>query len=295
MEKIFLSGGRGFLGKHLTAEFSKSYHLVAPTRQELDLSDTLAVDNYFDQLGPVDYVLNAAHAGGAKNSSKSEQECLYANLKVFRNMLQHRKEAKRFIQFGSGAEYSKPFHKKNMLEENAGEVLPKDAYGLSKFLSGQVIESIGTTGQSVNLRILGVFGPYEDYQVRFISNAILRSLFNLPIVVKQNAEFDYVYVKDFVRIINYYISNPAPYVSYNITAGQPITLIELAEIVRSLTGNNHGIIVNNSDIKESYTGSNKRLLSFLPRDFVFTPITTAIAELIMWYEKNISLIKKELL
>jgi UDP-glucose 4-epimerase len=286
-KKIFLTGGSGFLGKHIQANFAKNYNFLALARKELDLKNTEAVNAYLEKIEGLDYILNAANVGGTRNSVKSEQDCLYENIIAFRNIFEHRNAVKRFIQFGSGAEYSKPFHKRNVSEEDAGENLPADAYGLSKFFAGQTLENLGRVGQHVNLRIFGIFGPYEDYQVRFISNAIVRSLFDLPIIVNQNAEFDYLYIKDFLKIINYFIENPAPYHSYNITSGISITLIELAEIVKEMTGNKHDIIIKNSIVNQSYTGSNKRLKEFLPQDFQFMSIKHSVNDLMSWYVANL--------
>lgn len=292
MNKIFISGGNGYIGKNFLKKFSEKYQIISPSRQILDLSHTESVNQYFGEFDELDCVLNAVSIAVTRNSLKSGQDSLSENLKIFRNIFQHASNAKRFIQFGSGAEYSKPFTKKNMREEDAGKNLPQDAYGLSKFFAGQLLE-LQQPGKFVNLRIFGVFGPYEDYRTRFISNAIVRSLLDLPIVVNQNALFDYVYIQDFLKILDYFIQNPAPHISYNITTGQSITLIELAEIVHRLTNNKHAIIVKNANIKENYTGDNGRLMQFLPADFKFTPIESAIAELIHWYESAFSQNNKE--
>jgi GDP-L-fucose synthase len=292
---IFLAGGNGFLGRHIKHHLAEKYRIYTPVRQDLNYADVEAVNKYFADLGEVECILNAANVGGVRNSLKSEQECLFENAKVFRNMFTQRYSAKRFIQFGSGAEYSKPFYKPNMTEKDVGHVIPMDAYGMAKFFSGQALENLGSVGRSVNLRIFGVFGSGEDYTIRFISNAIVRSLFDLPIIVNQNAEFDYVYIDDFVKILDYFIGNPAPYISYNITTGTSITLVELAGIVKNVTHNPHDIIIKNKSIKESYTGNNTRLREFLPKEFTFTPMKTAIKELVVWYETQMPNLNKELL
>jgi UDP-glucose 4-epimerase len=293
LKKIFLTGGSGFLGQHLQVNLSQDYAMLAPTRQVLELSNSEAVDTYLEKNEGPDYILNAANVGGKRNSVNSEQDCLYENLKVFRNIFQHKNRVKKFIQFGSGAEYSKPFHKRYVSEEDVGTYLPVAAYGLSKFLCGQALENIGELGRCVNLRIFGIFGPNEDYQVRFISNAIVRSLFGLPIIVNQNAEFDYVYVTDFLKIVRHFIENNPPAYSYNITTGTPVTLIELAELVKDITNNKHDLIIKNGTINQSYSGSNERLKAFLPSHFQFTPIRQAISELIVWYESQLPLLDKE--
>ena len=51
------------------------------------------------------------------------------------------------------------------------------------------------------LRLFGVFGPYEDWQVRFLSNACARAVWDMPLVIRQNVFFDYLDVDDLGRIL----------------------------------------------------------------------------------------------
>ena len=46
MIKILFTGGTGFFGRNLVPKLREKYIVVAPTRQELDLRDLNAVDNY---------------------------------------------------------------------------------------------------------------------------------------------------------------------------------------------------------------------------------------------------------
>ena len=61
--------------------------------------------------------------------------------------------------------------------------MPGDAYGFSKYICAKYIER---SERILDLRLFGVFGPYEDYTVRFISNACCRVLKGLPIVLRQD-------------------------------------------------------------------------------------------------------------
>lgn len=289
MKKILLTGGNGYIGKNFLSAYGHKYQINAPSRAQLNLVNSKMVDEFINRTDEIDAILHAANVGGTRNTTYTEQNCLFENLMTFRNVFQHASVAKRFIQFGSGAEYAKPLSEDNVSENNIGKTIPLDAYGLSKFLTGQFLEN-QQAGRFVNMRIFGVFGPDEDYHIRFISNAIVRSLLGLPIVINKNAIFDYVYIDDFLKILTYFIENPAPQISYNITAGQPVSLLDLAEIVRSLTNNNHGIVVKNEGISEIYTGNNARLISFLPPTFTFTPIEDAIKKLVHWYEGQLSTI-----
>ena len=85
----------------------------------------------------------------------------------------------------------------------------------------------------------------------------------MPVNINQNVEFDYLYIKDLTRIINEFIHRPANFHSYNVITGMPITLLEIVELIREVTGIPQEVNIRNPGLGASYTGSNQRLLSFL--------------------------------
>ena len=104
-----------------------------------------------------------------------------------------------------------------------------DEHGFFRYVSAKYIE---TTSNVTELRIFSIFGKYEDYAIRFISNAICKTLFDLPITIKQNRLFDYLYVDDFVPILDFFIQNKPRYKAYNVTPDHAIELLTLAEKIR---------------------------------------------------------------
>ena len=45
-----------------------------------------------------------------------------------------------------------------------------------------------------NLRLFGVYGKYERYDLRPVSNNILRALSGLPIKIYQDMKLDYLFI-----------------------------------------------------------------------------------------------------
>ncbi len=60
----------------------------------------------------------------------------------------------------------------------------------------------------MELRLFGVFGPHEDYAIRFISNAICKALFGLPITLRQNRTFSYLFIDDLGPIVERFLTAP---------------------------------------------------------------------------------------
>jgi GDP-L-fucose synthase len=104
------------------------------------------------------------------------------------------------IYYGSGAEFDRNNWIPKMKEEYFDSFVPTDQYGFSKYIINKYTERAENI---FNLRLFGVFGKYEDYQIRFISQTCCRAIYDLPITINQNVNFDYTYIDDVVEITDY--------------------------------------------------------------------------------------------
>lgn len=291
MQRLLYTGGNGFIGKNFIAQYQHQFKIDAPSRQEIDLYIEQQVDDFFQDKN-YDCIIHGASIVTTRKSQHAPLSCLNNNLRFFSNLFKHRHTAKRFIHLGSGAEYGRPIEIRKIEEEQLHQKIPMDEYGFSKSLISKIVGAESDI-QGVNLHLFGVFGPFEDYQLRFISNALVRALSGLPIIINQNVEFDYVYIDDFLKILNEFIQRPGKFSNYNITSGSPVTLVEIAEIIIGLLGNNIKINLKNSKNGYSYTGSNKRLSEFMGSTFQFTPIKDSIERLAYWYQARLESLTPE--
>src|SRR5208282_1846459 len=111
--------------------------------------------------------------------------------------------------------------------------VPTDPYGFSKYICAKYTER---SERLLDMRLFAVFGQYEDYTVRFISNACCRALKGLPIVLRQDIVFDYLYIKDLVKLTRWFIENDARHKAYNVCSGRPVALTELARMIVRVAG-----------------------------------------------------------
>lgn len=285
-KKVLFTGGGGFVGSAMRHVELKDFHLEFATRTDLELTNQNAVDDFLLKKN-YNILINSANVGGTRKDPLEDVEVLNQNLKAFLNLHKHRNEFATFIQLGSGAEYGRPLLHKNIKEEAFGKIIPSDSYGLSKYLASNLIIQ-DSSFNGVVLRIFGLFGPNEDYQVRFISNAIVRALCDYPIIIKQNIKFDYVDIDDFIRILQIFMQKKCSYRDYNIGTGYPLYLSEIAEIVRQLVNPNLEIIIEKKVVDYEYTCNAERLNLFLGNQFRFTSIENSIKKLIHYYEEKIN-------
>ena len=214
---IFITGSNGFIGTHLKEYLNKNYskyNLFTPSSKELDLVNGEAVDNYI--LGnKIDIIIHLANKGGDRTTVDMKNVTEY-NLRIFFNIAKHEKNVKKIISFGSGAEYCKHKPIVDAHEEDYLDAQPLDEYGFYKSITSKYIEK---SDNIVQLRIFGAYGEYENYRFKFITNAIVKNLLKLPIVINKNVFFDYIYIDDLVKMIDWAIHNETKEKIINIVYG----------------------------------------------------------------------------
>lgn len=285
-KKVLLTGGSGFIGRNLLECLSGSFDITAPNRAELDLTDARAVKAYLKE-GAFDAVVHAAGSSiyGKGGSSEAAKE----SLKMFQNIAGNSRHFGKMVQLGSGAEYGKSQPIVRVKEEEFGKRIPSDDYGRYKYECSRLAEK----AENITcLRIFGCYGKYEDYSARFISNAICRSLFSMPITIaNQNVRFSYIYIEDFARIAGHFIENVGEHKFYNAVPDETADLLAIAGIVKEISGNPLPITVKNPGMGNEYTADNSRLRQELP-GFQFTGMESGIGKLYSWYSKNKDKIEK---
>lgn len=286
---ILVTGGSGFVGRNLV-EHLKQWHVVfAPSHKELELLDEKALKEYF-KLHKFDIVIHSAVRPGHRNA-KDPSNQLYNNLRMFFNIIRNADAFGKLIYLSSGAVYDITKPMVNVREDDFGTFIPSDEHGFSKYIIAKYIEKLDNI---IELRIFGIFGKYEDYAIRFISNAICKTIFDLPITIKQNRKFDYLFVNDLMPIIDYFIENSGKYKTYNITPDVSVSLFDLAQKIKKISGKNLPIKIAQDGLGFDYSGDNSRLHREI-KSLNFTPIDAAISSLYNWYSENKDLINKDLL
>ena len=277
---VFITGAGGFIGKNLTEQFNGKYNLLTPSHKELDLLDEKAVDDFFKK-NKIDVVINCAVIGGSRKEEHVES-ALSGNLRIFFNLLRNKEKYKKMIHLGSGAEFDKSKPIVKVKETDLGKTIPQDEYGFFKYICSKYIEK---EENIVSLRIFGLFGKYEDYCYRFISNAIVNNLKRLSINMNQNVFFDYTYINDFVRIVDYFINHKAKHKFYNIGTGKGIDILTIANKINKIADKKSKVIIKNKGLNNEYTCDNSRLMNELKK-FEFTDFDKSLKELYDWYKNK---------
>ena len=287
---IFITGANGFVGSHLKEYLQKNYskhNLFTPSSKELDLADEKQVDSYI-LSNKIDIIIHLANRGGGRDVADMKNITEY-NLRIFFNIAKHEKNLKKIISFGSGAEYGKHKPIVDVKEEDYLKEQAHDEYGFYKSITSKYIEK---TEKIVQLRIFGAYGEYENYRFKFISNAIVKNLLKLPIVVNKNVYFDYIYIDDLVKMIDWFMHNEAKEKIYNATTGSKVDLLTLVDLVNETSDFKSKIIVLNKGLNNEYTSNNDRLMKEL-KDFEFTSHKDAITKMREYFSYNFEKLDKD--
>jgi UDP-glucose 4-epimerase len=286
---ILITGGSGFIGRNLIEQLQPRYNVLAPRHKELELLDQDSVQAYFIK-NKIDVVIHSATVP-AHRKIKEPKDIAYKNLRIFFNIARTSRQFSKMILLGSGAEYGTQTEVINAKESDFDRVVPEDEHGFSKYICSKYIEQVDNI---VNLRLFGIFGKYEDYQIRFISNAICKAIFDLPITLNQSRQFSYLFIEDLGQILEYFIEHQAKHKTYNIVPAEKTELLALAEKVKQVSRKDLEIKVKNPGLGKEYTGNNSLLMAEI-KNLNFTPIEQAIAQLYTWYDGHKDTINKELL
>ena len=289
-KKILLTGGNGFIGKNIQESFlADKYEIIAPRSFELDLIDTDCVDEFFKGK-EFDVVLHSGTKPGHRNA-KDLTNLFCSNVRMFQNLEKHKSRFGKLINFGSGAIYDTSKSIECANEDDRFNSIGEKDHDFCKYVIGKQIENLDNF---VDLNIFGVFGKYEDYSIRFISNAICKTLFDLPITLGQNRLFSYLYVDDLMPILEFFIENDTQYKSYNIVPDTKAELLEIANIVKQMSGKNIEIKVAKEGFGLDYTGNNTLLKKDYP-EVEFTNIEQSVLALYNYYESISDTLDKKLL
>ena len=265
--KIYIAGHRGMVGSAIVRELErKGYtNLVCRTRQELDLTNQLAVQNFFHQEKPDQVYLAAARVGGIYANNTFPAEFIYDNVMVQSNVIHQAfmHGVKKLLFLGSSCIYprmaSQPMSEDALL---TGKLEPtNEPYAIAKIAGIKMCESYnrqyGST-HGVDYRSVmptNLYGPGDNYHPEnsHVIPALIRrfheaKVSGTPQVViwgsgKPYREF--LYVDDMAKASVYvmelakeqYDQVTEPMQSHlNVGFGSDVTIAQLAQAIAKAVG-----------------------------------------------------------
>lgn len=256
--EILVTGGSGFIGKAFIKRYKKTFDIVAPTHEQMDLTDARSVDAFFKghEFGAV------VHLAGLSETGKS-QVLEADNVIMFKNIqyVAIRHGVKKLITVGEGVDFDRNYPIVDFTEDMFGTHIPTDGYGLGKYM----ITSLASKDKiSTVLRMFNVFGAGGG-QSRPINKIVAAgSRGKAKIVIDRDRVVSGISVDDAVHVIGEFILKNYPRGDYNLVAADKMSYLEIAKMVKRMVkkdGDNIEIIVKNPEPDNEYSASNVKLVS----------------------------------
>ena len=266
-QKIYIAGHNGMVGSAIVRELSKRGYsnLVHRTYQELDLTNQVAVENFFVQVKPDQVYLAAAKVGGIHANNSYPAEFIYNNLMVQNNVIHQAflNGVKKLLFLGSSCIY--PKLAEQPMAENAlltGKLEPtNEPYAIAKIAGIKMCESYNrqyARSHGVDYRSVmptNLYGPGDNYHpdnshvipglIRRFYEAVITNAPEVIIWGTGMPRREFLYVDDMAKACVFvmeltkkqYDQVTTPTQSYlNVGYGSDVTINELAHVVAKVTG-----------------------------------------------------------
>lgn len=253
-KRICVTGGAGFLGKHLVTDLRKrgAQHIFIPKIEDYDLVDGKAITRMLADANPDVIIHLAAHVGGIGANLEHPAEFFYDNLmmgvQLMHQAYQHGVE--KFVAIGTVCAYPK-FTPVPFKEDDLWLGYPEETnapYGLAKKML--LVQSQAYRDQygfnSIFLLPVNLYGPGDNFDPR--SSHVIPALIRKCVQAKETGQDhvvvwgdgsptrEFIYVTDAARGIalateRYNDSQPV-----NLGSGFEISIKALAEKIVRMTG-----------------------------------------------------------
>jgi GDP-L-fucose synthase len=303
--KILITGGGGFLGRHIIKRLKEKCvlekNLIVPRSKDYDLRDKKVCEKV---LKGVDVVIHlAANVGGIGYNQKNPGSLFYDNLTMGVHLMEEARKAKvkKFVAVGTVCAYPKhtpvPFK-----EDDLWIGYPEETnapYGLAKKML--LVQAQAYRQQygfnAIYLLPVNLYGPHDNFDPKssHVIPALIRKFTeardkNKPEVVvwgTGKATREFLYVEDAAEAIVLATEKYDKERPINLGSSFEITIKDLVKLIKSIVGYKGRVVWD----KTKPDGQPRRKLdtSRAEKEFGFkskTDFETGLIKTIEWYRKK---------
>jgi GDP-L-fucose synthase len=255
-DKIYIAGHRGMVGSAIERRLRKDgfTNIITRTSKELDLRNQQQVNDFFAAEKP-DYVfMSAAKVGGILANNIYRAEFIYDNLMIELNVVHacHTAKVKKMLFLGSSCIYPKlapqPLKEEYLL---TGELEPtNEPYAIAKIAGIKLCESYRRQygDNFISVMPTNLYGPNDNYDpenshlfasfIRKFSLAKRNNLQEIEIWGDGSPMREFLHVDDMADACIFLMENYDGEEIFNIGTGTDVTVLELAETMKEVSGFN---------------------------------------------------------
>lgn len=252
---IFVAGHKGLVGSSIVNELKRQgfENLVLRSFEELDLRDQNSVASFFRDSRPEYVFLAAARVGGIGANNKFRAQMIYDNLMIQTNVIHHAylSGVKKLLFLGSSCIYPKfapqPLKEEYLLTSELEKT--NEPYAVAKIAGLKMVESYNLEYGTDFLSVMptNLYGENDNFD--------LETGHVLPVMIRKfheakNCGYEYVdlwgtgsprreflYSGDLAKaVIKLMNGLTGAKTHINIGTGTDLTIKELADLIKSVTG-----------------------------------------------------------
>ncbi len=258
-DKIYVAGHTGLVGSAIYRKLkNKGYHnLIAPTMEELDLTNQQATWDYLSRERPRAIIMAAAKVGGIHANNTYPADFIGLNLMMESNLIwgAHLNDVPQFLFLGSSCVY--PRETKQPIPEDAllsDKPEPTNApYAIAKiagiFLCDSIRRQFGRNYYSAMPP--NIFGINDNFDLKssHVLPALIRKFHEAKLDGNRNVvcwgtgspKREFLYSDDLADALVFLLERGGIEGHINIGTGVPITIKALAETVQRVVGHTGSI------------------------------------------------------
>ncbi|PSD17615.1 GDP-fucose synthetase [Stenotrophomonas maltophilia] len=259
--RIFVAGHRGLVGSAIVRRLtSLGYrNLILASRDALDLRDRQSVDAFFERERPEIVFLAAAKVGGIHANSTYPADFLFENLQIQNNVIDgaYRFGVEKLAFLGSSCIYPKhaeqPIREESLLTGSLEAT--NEWYAVAKIAGIKMCQAYRRQYgfNAISLMPTNLYGPGDNFDLQnsHVLPALIRKFHDakiagMPEVVMWGSgtpRREFLHVDDMAAASVFLAETYSGEDIVNVGVGEDISILELAELVRVVTGFS-GRIVN---------------------------------------------------
>lgn len=252
--KIYVAGHRGLVGSAIVRALKAAgfENLILRTRKELNLLDQAATRKFFAEAQPEYVFLAAAKVGGIGANSLFQADFLYENLMIAANVIQSSSEGgvKKLLFLGSSCIYPKlaqqPMPETALL---TGPLEPtNEGYAIAKIAGLKLCEMYAKQyGKNfISAMPTNLYGPEDNFHPDH--SHVIPGMMRRFHEAKQKKDStvriwgtgapirEFLYVDDLAEACLLLMDKYDSTETINVGTGQGITILELAHLMKKVTG-----------------------------------------------------------
>ncbi len=263
-DKIYIAGHRGLVGSAIVRALEqKGYsNLVYRPSKELDLRNQAAVNDFFETVKPQYVFLSAGKVGGIVANNTYRADFLYDNLMIAANIMHaaHANGVTKLLYLGSSCIYPKmapqPIKEEYLLTGELEQT--NEPYALSKIAGIKLAQAyMDQHGANfISLMPTNMYGLNDNYHPEHshVLPALIRRFHeakkdNSPEVLiwgTGSPRREFLYADDLAEACVFLMNEYSGREILNVGCGDDISIKELAELVKEVTGYSGNLVFDTS-------------------------------------------------